>query len=152
MFSKACEYGIRSTILILLHSLHGTRISLCDIAREIESPEAYTAKILQILVKSHLIKSIKGPHGGFEIDRHQLDTMRLEDIVRAIDGNRLITKCCMGLPDCNDENPCPAHSKYKSVKEELKNMLEQTTVYELAIGYEMGLGILKQQHNPIQKS
>lgn len=152
MFSKACEYGIRSTILILLHSLYGTRISLADIAREIESPEAYTAKILQILVKSNLVNSVKGPHGGFEIDRQRLDTILLVDIVQAIDGDKLTTQCCMGLPNCSDQNPCPAHTKYKPVKEHLKNMLVNTTVYEMAIGYEMGLGILKQQVDPSQES
>ncbi len=149
MFSKACEYGIRSTILILLHSLHNTRISLSYIAQEIESPEAYTAKILQTLVKSNLISSVKGPHGGFEIDPRHIDTILLHDIVRAIDGDQLMTQCCMGLPSCSDENPCPAHSKYKPVKTHLKNMLMNTTVYEMAIGYEMGLGILKQRSEPI---
>ena len=142
MFSKACEYGIRSTILILLYSLHDTRVGLGDIAREIQSPEAYTAKILQILVKSKIVRSVKGRHGGFEIDQEIIDTLVLKDIVEAIDGNQLLTQCCMGLPDCSDENPCPAHSKYKFVKSQLENMLMQTTVYEMAIGYEMGLGTL----------
>lgn len=145
MFSKACEYGIRSTILILLHSLHDTRISLSDIAKEIESPEAYTAKILQTLVKSNLVTSVKGPHGGFEIDRRKIDTLVLNDIVHAIDGSKLLTQCCMGLPNCSDQNPCPAHVKYKPVKAQLENMLMNTSVYEMAVGYEMGLGILKQR-------
>ena len=144
MFSKACEYGIRSMILILLHSLHDTRISLSYIAQEIESPKAYTAKILQILVKNGLVNSVKGPHGGFEIDRQKLDTLVLHDIVQAIDGNDLVTQCCMGLPDCSDQNPCPAHSRYKPVKAQLENMMKSTTVYEMAVGYEMGLGRLKQ--------
>ena len=142
MFSKTCEYGIRSMILILLHSLHQKRISLAEIAREIDSPEAYTAKILQTLVKSQIVNSVKGPHGGFEIEGQKMDTLVLNDIVRAIDGEKLIHGCCMGLPQCNDLNPCPAHNHYKPVKEELLNMLNNTTVYELAKGYQLGMSTL----------
>jgi len=39
--------------------------TLIDIAEEIDSPTAFTAKILQQLVKNKVIHSIKGPHGGF---------------------------------------------------------------------------------------
>ena len=67
IFSKACEYGIRASIYIAQQSLNDERASLKDISREIGSPEAFTAKILQTLVKNKIIDSIKGSHGGFEV-------------------------------------------------------------------------------------
>lgn len=147
MFSKACEYGIRSTIVVLLHSLDDNTISLSDIAEEIQSPVAFTAKIMQSLVRSKLVDSYKGPHGGFKINKCKIDDIVLFDIVEAIDGDQILKKCCMGLPDCNDENPCPAHEKYKPIKSHLKNMMLTTTVYEMAIEYEMGLAKLKKLSN-----
>ena len=58
MFSKACEYGIRATLYIAMNSLEDKRVSLRNIAGKIDSPEAFTAKILQQLVHHHIIHSV----------------------------------------------------------------------------------------------
>jgi Rrf2 family iron-sulfur cluster assembly transcriptional regulator len=54
MFSKACEYGIRASIFIAEQSLLDRKVSLKDVAEAIESPSAYTSKILQRLSKATL--------------------------------------------------------------------------------------------------
>ena len=69
MFSKSCEYGIRATIFIATQSYLNNRTGIKDIAKKIDSPEAFTAKILQILVKANIIHSTKGVGGGFEIPK-----------------------------------------------------------------------------------
>mgnify|MGYP002795141008 FL=1 len=69
MFSKACEYGIRATIYIAMQSLEGFRVNLKEIAAAIDSPIAFTAKILQQLVKSNIVESVKGAKGGVQIER-----------------------------------------------------------------------------------
>ena len=97
MFSKACEYGIRSAIFITEQSLNGRKTSLKDVAKAIKSPEAYTSKILQQLVRNSLIKSDKGPTGGFSIEAKNLDKIKLSAIVTAIDGNKVYTGCGLGL-------------------------------------------------------
>lgn len=155
MFSKACEYGIRATIFIMMQTLDGFRVSLHDIATAIESPEAYTAKILQTLVRHDVIHSVKGPYGGFEIKKEKTDTLRLCEIVTALDGDKLLTQCCLGLAECNDDYPCPAHGRYVRVKKELKQMLTQTSVYEMAVGHGIGLTNLAAQNktkSPVEKT
>ena len=44
MFSKACEYGIKASIFIAINSRDGRRVSPKEIAKEIDSPQAFTAK------------------------------------------------------------------------------------------------------------
>ena len=143
MFSKACEYGIRAAIFIAAKSLEGQRVSLKEIAREIDSPEAFTAKILQLLVKNKLISSIKGPHGGFQIEKGQIDTIRLSEVVSAIDGDQIYRGCGLGLKECNADMPCPVHNKFIKIRDELKKMLTTTSIYELASGLDIGLTYLK---------
>ena len=46
MFSKACEYGIKATIHISHQSQQGHRVSLKAVAKAIDFPIAFTAKIL----------------------------------------------------------------------------------------------------------
>ena len=47
MFSKSCEYAIKASIYICHRSDKGERSGLKDIAKATDSPEAFTAKILQ---------------------------------------------------------------------------------------------------------
>jgi Rrf2 family transcriptional regulator, iron-sulfur cluster assembly transcription factor len=93
MFSKACEYGIRATIYVARQSREGRRVNLNGISREIGSPPAFTAKILQLLAKNGIVRSVKGPAGGFEIDRKKMARISLSHIVTAIDGNTIYTGC-----------------------------------------------------------
>lgn len=143
LFSKACEYGIRAVILISNKSLGDQRISMKDIAKEINSPEAFTAKILQQLVRAGVLSSIKGPNGGFYIERERIDQIKLSEVVAAIDGDSIYVGCGLGLSECSEDFPCPLHYKFKKVRDDLRNMLEVTSLYELATGFDMGLTYLK---------
>ncbi len=143
MFSKACEYGIRAAIYVAEQSREGRRVNLKDIAKEIGSPEAFTAKILQLLAKSEIISSVKGPTGGFEIDRKKMSRIKLSHIVMAIDGNAVYTGCGLGLKECSAKQPCPVHDKFKKIRNDLKNMLESTNLLELSTGMKKGLTFLR---------
>lgn len=143
MFSKACEYGIRATIYVAVQSMRDSRVSLKDIAREIDSPVAFTAKILQLLARNNIVESVKGPTGGFQIEKKNIDSIKLLQIVSAIDGDTVFKGCGLGLEKCDASHPCPIHDKFKKLRDGLQQMLEDTSVYELATGTEIGLTYLK---------
>jgi len=143
MFSKACEYGIRASIFIAEQSLLGKRVSLKDVAKAINSPEAYTSKILQKLSRHNIVNSDKGPNGGFSMDEHGIENIKLSAIVFAIDGDNVYCGCGLGLPSCDETQPCPVHYKFKTIRDELKDMLETTTVKSLTLGLVQGLTFLK---------
>ena len=119
MFSKSCEYGIRATIFIATHCCKEGKVGLKEIAKEIDSPIAFTAKILQVLVKNNIVKSSKGVGGGFMILKDELKSIKLVNIVNAIDGDSVFLRCGLGLSNCSEEHPCPVHEKFKFIK--LKN-------------------------------
>ncbi len=143
MFSKACEYGIRATIFIAAESLKNNRVGQKEIAEEIDSPVAFTAKILQKLVHRNIVSSAKGVGGGFSIDKNRLKEIRLVEIVEAIDGDSIFRGCGLGLSDCSEDHPCPVHDKFKSIRGELTVMLEDTTLEELALGIKSGSTFLR---------
>lgn len=149
MFSKACEYAIRAAIYIALQSIDGRRASLKDIARQIGSPEAFTAKILQQLVRSGIIHSAKGPAGGFEISPERMESIRLSHIVAAIDGDSIYKGCGLGLKECSEKKPCPLHHQFKDVREGLRKMLENTSIYELSKGMKDGISFLRHQQEMV---
>lgn len=138
MFSKTCEYGIRAAIFIAFQSYQDNRIGLKEIAKKIDSPEAFTAKILQILSRDNIIKSIKGVGGGFEISKENMKEITLAQIVNSLDGDRILTGCALGLSNCSEEHPCPMHDKFISIRKELVFTLENTNLEELALGIKSG--------------
>jgi len=142
MFSKACEYGIKAMIFIAHEDAAGRRVSLKEIAGSINSPEAFTAKILQQLRKAELLNSAKGTSGGFELKKGGSD-IRLANIVIAIDGPKVITGCGLGLETCSDDAPCPIHHKFKHIRDGLQDMLESSTLRDLSDGVDIGRTFLK---------
>lgn len=143
MFSKACEYGIRASIFIATKSSEGIRVGIKDVAKEIDSPEPFTAKIMQILTKSGIIYSAKGVGGGFEVSKEALKSIKLIQIVDAIDGNTIYKGCGIGLKECSEIHPCPVHNQFKKIRELLLAMLTNTTLEELALGVNAGDYYLK---------
>lgn len=143
MFSKACEYAIRAAIFIASESERGRRASLKDIAREIDSPEAFTAKTLQKLTRNGIIVSTKGAHGGFEVKQDMAMNIKISEIVLAIDGDKVYTRCSLGLHDCSENHPCPFHSRFKPVRNGLKEIVENTSLRDLTSGLVSGDTFLK---------
>ncbi len=147
MFSKACEYGIKAMIYVALKSKQQTRVGLNDIATQIDSPVSFTAKILQKLVKDDLINSLKGPTGGFFISEEDAKNIKLSRIVTSLDGDSVYKGCGMGFNECNDLRPCVLHHRFKIVREELRYMLEETSLDELTNDIYYGISYLKSKSN-----
>ncbi|SDW79059.1 RrF2 family transcriptional regulator [Aequorivita viscosa] len=143
MFSKACQYGIKASVYIASQSAIGIRTSLKDIAFNINSPEAFTAKILHQLAKQNILESLKGPTGGFEIPKGSAESIKLAHIVSAIDGDSIYNGCALGFDNCDARQPCPMHDKFVDIRDNLKEMLENTSLLELANGVDVGLSFLK---------
>ena len=121
MFSRACEYAIKIMMFIATKEQEGKRTGLKEVTEAIGSPEAFTAKILQQLVKAKLLMSYKGPTGGFELI--EAKEIRLLDIVLAIDGSGILDECVLGLTVCSSSNPCPVHEQFSVIKVQLKDTL-----------------------------
>ena len=134
MFSKTCEYGIKAVLYIAEQSLRHDRSKMGDIVRQIGSPEAFTGKILGALSRHGIIDSYTGPHGGFAISHDRLHTITIADIVRAIDGEQFFDGCVLGLGECESSHPCPMHHAVEPIRNGMRQVLQDATVYELAMG------------------
>lgn len=143
MFSKTCEYGIRASIFLAVSSLENKKVNQKEIASEIDSPIAFTAKILQNLARKNIISSSKGKGGGFFISKEKLPNIRLIEILEALDCNDTIKNCGLGLKDCSENHPCPIHFIYKEIKSKLKEMFENTYLIDLAKSNIKGTSFLK---------
>lgn len=132
MFSKATEYALRATIYIAQKSTEEKKLSLVEIAKAIDSPPSFTAKILQLLTKDNcVINSMRGPNGGFYMTEKSKQ-LPLRNVLEALNENDLFDKCILGLKRCSEHKPCPLHYQYKPVKHQLIHLFETNTIQQIA--------------------
>lgn len=142
MLSKTCEYAIRAMMYVAQKTKDGEKVGIKAIAKGINSPEHFMAKILQELSRKDLLQSTKGPNGGFYLDSRHLK-YSLADIVKAIDGEKLFKDCGLGLENCSESKPCPLHDEFKAIRERIKIMLQNAKVGEFTERLDVGLNYLK---------
>ncbi|HUL49136.1 MAG TPA: Rrf2 family transcriptional regulator [Gemmatimonadales bacterium] len=130
LYSSACGYAIRA-LTFLAEAGNGGFVQLRDIALGEDIPPAFLGKILQDLVHAGLLRSSKGPHGGYALAR-PATSISLLDIRQAIDGTADLMACASGLGRCSDDMPCPQHDRFKPVRLAMQNYLAATTVSGMA--------------------
>ncbi len=141
MLTTSTKYAIRAMVYIQLQNWKEQRPGVIEIAREIEAPTAFTAKILHSLTSRNLLKSMKGRGGGFFFADNNSD-VSLYQIIISMEGDKLFTQCGFGLKNCNDENPCPLHDRHLIIRAELFDMAHSETVSSLAKKINQGTAVL----------
>ncbi len=129
LYSKGCEYAIRALIYAAPGD-EGARFQAKDVCDKAETPEPYTRKVLQALVRAGFLDAVRGPGGGYGLAKHPSEISLFELIV-AVDGEDTFEGCVMGLPECGGENPCPIHSVWADAKGHLVDRLKAVTIQEL---------------------
>lgn len=148
MFSKTTEYALRATIYIAQKSSEEKKLSIEEIANAIDTPKAFTAKILQVLSKDNtLISSVRGPHGGFYISE-KAKKLPVISILLKMGERDIIDKCVLGLKKCSEKDPCPMHHQYKKIKAELIGLFESKTIQQLASEINNGKAVISNKSKP----
>ena len=102
-----------------------------EIAKQIDAPHFYTAKILQRLVRQGFVESLKGKGGGFYFDTKK-PQLSLKQLIIATEGDSLFCGCGFGLKQCDENNPCPLHDKYAEIRNALNKLVSEENVQSLA--------------------
>lgn len=131
MIGKTSEYAIRALVYVYIQNQKGKRPGFKEIAKKIDSPEQFTAKVLQNLVRAGLVSSMKGRGGGFFFEDSKA-ALTLYEVIRVTEGDQSFSRCGFGLNKCNAENPCPMHEDYSPVREDFLSLVTNKTIQSLA--------------------
>jgi Rrf2 family protein len=137
MFNKETEYALRGLVYIQMQNLKDKIPGTEEIAREIEAPRFYTAKILQRMVRMGFVNSMKGKGGGFFFSSDKPE-LTLKELIIATEGSDKITGCGFGLKHCSPDNPCPLHNQYAPIRESIDKLVSNETIQSLAKKYSKG--------------
>lgn len=130
--SKTFQHAVRALVFIQQKNLNGVDyVGIKTISEGISSPTPITAKVLKDLVKHELLISRKGPGGGFSISE-TTGSATVLDLLRLVEGPKILEKCLLGLPNCSDAQPCPAHFEYREIRSNITALFENLNILELS--------------------
>jgi len=121
IYSRSAEYAIRSFVH-LARVPTGKFAMARQIAEQEQIPAHFLAKILQELTRKGLLRSSKGPSGGFAL-RMPASQIRLLDLVEALDGRT--------LAESLTETPWVLDS-WKDLHSRIMDYLERNTIADVA--------------------
>jgi Rrf2 family transcriptional regulator, iron-sulfur cluster assembly transcription factor len=130
IYSRSTEYAIRAFVH-LAQTPGGKYAMVKTIAEQEEIPLHFLAKILQQLARKGLLRSSKGPTGGFAL-RAAAHEIRLLDIVEALDGLEAYEHCAAGHAHCSDSTPCFMHDSWSALRSRIMEYLGRNTIADFS--------------------
>ena len=130
-----CALKISEAASLAMHALgylakrEDGPITSREIARRFEISEAHLAKVLQRMVKVGLLRSLRGPHGGFILTRPP-ESVTLLEIFEAIEGPFEPNQCLLSSAICDGDN-CILGRIVLEANTMLRTRLEETTLVDI---------------------
>jgi Rrf2 family transcriptional regulator, iron-sulfur cluster assembly transcription factor len=109
------RYAVMAMADLACHS-QGNPVALADIADRQEISLSYLEQLFGKLRKGGLVKSVRGPGGGYLLARPSVQT-RISDIILAVDEPIQTTRCSPGSPaGChNHKGRCLTHDLWEEL-------------------------------------
>lgn len=112
----------------LLASRPGEQVSTRELAARLKVSEAHLAKVMQRLGRAGLVRSQRGPKGGFALQRNPEDITLLE-VYEATEGPLQERRCLLGNPMCSGN--CILGGLLERVGDEVRDYFSQTRLSDL---------------------
>jgi Rrf2 family protein len=130
--SRKIDYALRA--MIYLASIKpGVVTPFREIARHMDMPEDFLAKILKTLCDATLVRSTRGPHGGYAMAKTP-DEVSFLDIIEAVEGP-ISLNVCLDEDDesCAHQEACTMISVWRMGQERMLDVYRGAKLSQLAI-------------------
>ena len=122
------RYAVTAVLDIALHHQRGP-ISVVEIAERQGISAAYLEQLLSKLKKCGLLLSVRGPGGGYQLNR-ELSNISVSNIITAV-GDGVDATRCHGTGDCQDGDQCLTHELWSDLSEEIDGFLSDISLADL---------------------
>ena len=125
------RYAVMAMVDLAHHS-HGAPVTLAEIAERQEISLSYLEQLFAKLRKGGLVKSMRGPGGGYVLAHPAAET-RIADIILAVDEPIRATRCAPGSPaGCrSDGGRCLTHDLWEELGNQIHAFLASVTLYDV---------------------
>ncbi len=128
------RYAVTAMLDLALHKNQGP-VSLADISQRQAISLSYLEQLFAKLRKSSLVSSVRGPGGGYVLQRGS-EAIFIAEIIDAVDESIDTTKC-QGAGDCQDGETCLTHYLWKGLSDQIHNFLEGISLADLVLKNEV---------------
>lgn len=140
------RYAVMAMVDLAAHS-KGSPVALADIAERQEISLSYLEQLFAKLRKGGLVKSVRGPGGGYLL-AHPADGTRVSDIILAVDEPIRTTRCANGTPQgCRtNRSRCLTHDLWEELSNQIHMYLSSVTVADVVQKRIIGTSALTSPH------
>ncbi len=119
-------------VVDLAENSKGSPVALADIADRQEISLSYLEQLFARLRRGGLVKSVRGPGGGYLLARPAEQT-RVSDIILAVDEPIRATRCAPGSPSgCRvNRTRCLTHDLWEELSNQIHLYLSSVTVADV---------------------
>lgn len=138
MLAQKTRYALRS-LLFLSEEGGGAPVRLARIAQTQRVPPKYLELIMLDLKRAGLVRSVRGPKGGYVLARDAAG-ISFGEVVRVMEGPLALVPCASvnfyePCGDCRDEASCAIRKAFAAVRDQTAAYLEGVSL-ELAAKWE----------------
>lgn len=129
--SSTAQQALQAVLCIAVSGDRGP-VQVDEVAAVLGCPRNYLSKILHSLGKAGVLRSERGPKGGFQLSARP-EKMTVAQVIAPFEpaGDR---RCLLGRPQCGSKNPCLLHERWSRVAAPVDAFLARTTVADLLGG------------------
>lgn len=130
MISTKGRYALR-VMLDLAGQPVGEAIKLKEIAARQQISLKYLEQIIAILNKAGMVRSIRGPQGGYMLNRKPAD-YTVGTILRLTEGDLAPVSCVSAsYPECERQNQCATVVIWEKMYEAINGVIDNITLADL---------------------
>jgi len=126
--NKTTQYAIR--ILSYIESKTINKYNSSILSKELDIPYKFLTKLMTILVKANMIKSIRGREGGYILAKEAKE-IKIIDILTLFDDTISDNECILGIGLCDNTNHCALHNQWLEPKSLIDDMFYNTSLESL---------------------
>ena len=135
MLAQKTRYAMRA-LLYLVEERDGAPVQLARIAETQRVPPKYLELIMLDLKKAGLVRSTRGPRGGYVLGRDAA-SISFGDITRVMQGPIALVSCASTnfyepCGDCHEEETCSIRRAFAFVRDETSRILDGMSLAEAA--------------------
>src|SRR5437870_13746760 len=125
--SRKIDYALRAVIQLAKQETSARACSVAEIAARERIPRQFLEKIVRELIHKGLVRSRRGPHGGYVLAR-PADRVTFRDVIEAVEGPISLNVCVGEHADCSLLGTCGMERVWREGQRRVMELFEKTTI------------------------
>ena len=125
--SRKVDYALRAVIHLADDEHQGRACSVAEIADRERIPKQFLEKIIRDLIRTGLVRSQRGPHGGYVLAR-PAEAVTFRDVIEAVEGAISLNVCVGEHAECFMLGACGMNRVWAEGQRRVMDLFQNTTI------------------------